>query len=139
MTAAGYPVDFTTIARWKRQDWRANSNEDHPLDEVRARLEAIAPLATGEPTVGEANNENGQEQVTDAALLRRESQKLSTLSTQVWNATEPHLRKLVRSRTGELALLVQALAETGRAATDALSQAEKMEQAPPLAEAARHS
>jgi len=58
--------------------------------------------------------------MSDAALLRQDSQKLSALSLQVWDTAEPHLKKLVRSRTGELALLVQALAETGRAATDAL-------------------
>jgi hypothetical protein len=59
MTAAGYPVDFTTIARWKRQDWQSNSNEDHPLDAARAKLEAIAPLATGDPAPTEANDPSG--------------------------------------------------------------------------------
>jgi hypothetical protein len=86
-----------------------------------------------------ANNEHGAERVTDVVLLRRESRKLSTLSTQVWNAAEPHLKKLVRSRTGELALLIQALALSSQAATNALAQAERMEQAPPLAGAARQS
>ena len=44
MTAAGYPVDFTTIARWKRQGWPAKANDDQPLDKARAKLESIAPL-----------------------------------------------------------------------------------------------
>jgi hypothetical protein len=101
MTTAGYPVDFTTVARWKRHGWRANSNDDHPLDVARAKLEAIAPLATGDPAPqDEASAENEAEQMSDAALLRRESQKLAALSAQVWNAAEPHLKKLVRSRTG---------------------------------------
>jgi hypothetical protein len=127
MTAAGYPIDFTTVARWKREDWQTNSNEDHPLDAAHAKLEAIAPLATGEPTLAEASNENGAEQVSDATLLRQEAARLSAVSAQVWNAAEPKLEKLVRRRTGELALLVQALTECGQAAADALRQAETME------------
>jgi hypothetical protein len=136
MTATGYPVDFTTIARWKRQGWRTNSNEDHPLDLARAKLEGIAPLVTDDPVPAEQAADDG-ESPSDAALLRQESRKLSALSEQVWNAAEPKLEKLVRRRTGELALLVKALAECGRAAVDALLQAEKIEQAPPLTGAAR--
>jgi hypothetical protein len=115
MTAAGYRVDFTTIARWKRDGWRANSNDDHPLDVARAKLEAIAPLATGNPIPAAA--EERKEQPSDAALLHEESRKLSALSLQVWNAAEPQLKKLVRRRTGELALLIQALAESSQAVT----------------------
>ena len=50
-----------------------------------------------------------------------------------YNAAEPQLKKLVRRRTGELALLITALVESSQAVTNALSQAEKMEHAPPLA------
>jgi len=67
--------------------------------------------------------------VRDAELLRQESRKLSALSTEVWDAAERKLGKLVRSRTGELALLIQALAESSQAAVNALSQAERMEHA----------
>jgi hypothetical protein len=77
-------------------------------------------------------NESGAEQMSDAALLRQESRKLSALSTQVWDAAERKIAKLVRSRTGELALLIQALALSSQAAIDALLQAEKMQHAPPL-------
>jgi hypothetical protein len=131
MTLAGYGVHFVTVARWKRQNWRTNSNEDHPLDVARSKLEAIAPLATGNPIPAAA--EESDERLSDAALLRQESRKLSALSLQVWNAAEPQLKKLVRRRTGELALLITALVESSQAVTNALSQAEKMEHAPPLA------
>jgi len=53
------------------------------------------------------------------------------LSTQVSNAAERKLDKLVRSRTGELALLLEALAASSQAAINALSQAEKIENGPP--------
>jgi hypothetical protein len=129
MTAAGYPVDFTTIARWKREGWKGNSNDDHPLDIARAKLEAIAPLATRNPIPA---SDERDEQLSDAALLRRESRKLSALSIRVWEAAEPELKRLVRRRTGELALLIQALAESSQAVTNALSQAERMRSGPPL-------
>jgi hypothetical protein len=54
------------------------------------------------------------------------------LSAQVWRAAEPHRKKLVRSRTGELALLIEALAETGKAINSALVQVGTLEHAPPL-------
>ena len=56
MTVAGYPVNFTTVARWKRQGWRANSKDGHPLDVARAKREAIAPLATRNAFLGEARD-----------------------------------------------------------------------------------
>ena len=135
MSAAGYPVDFTTVARWKRQGWRANTNDDHPLDVARAKLDAITPLVTGTPIPAAA--EERDEQISGAALLREESRKLSALSIRVWEAAEPALKKLVRRRTGELALLIQALAESSQAVANALSQADKMEQGPPLSGVAR--
>src|SRR5436305_11686933 len=76
---------------------------------------------------------DGHEDCSGAALLRRESRKLSALSIGVWNAAEPKLGKLVKSRTAELALLVHALTECGRAAADALSQAETIEKGKRLA------
>jgi len=130
MTASGYDVHYVTINRWRRQGWQANSNDDHPLDIARAKLEAIAPLATGNPIPAVA--EDGEKHISDAALLRQESRKLSALSTQVLDAAERKLGKLVRSRTGELALLIQALAASGQAAVSALAQAEKLEHAASL-------
>jgi len=50
MTAAGYSVHFTTIARWKAQGWQHTINDVHPLDLAGGKLESIAPLATGNPT-----------------------------------------------------------------------------------------
>src|SRR5262249_14449806 len=104
MTAAGYDVHYVTVARWKRNDWKSNSNDDHVLDIARAKLEAIAPLATQDPIPAAARESD--EQLSDAALLRQESRKLSALSIRVSGATQARLEKLVRHRTGELALLI---------------------------------
>jgi hypothetical protein len=130
LTAAGYDVHFVTVARWKRGGWADNGNHHHPLDRARAKLEAIAPLATRDPIPAAA--EESDKQLSDAALLRQESRKLSALSIRVWEAAEPELKRLVRRRTGELALLIQALAESSQAVTNALSQAERMGSGPPL-------
>src|SRR5262249_6719670 len=135
LTASGYRAHWVTVARWRRNGWRTKTDADHPLDVARAQLEAIAPLATEDPIPAPA--EESGEQVSDAALLRQESRKLSALSNQTWNATEPQLNKLVRRRTAELAVLVQARVECGEAAINALAKAEKLEQAPPLSGAAR--
>jgi len=118
-------VHWVTVARWKRNGWKSNGNDDHPLDVARAKLEAIAALATGDPIPAAAKERD--EQPSDPALLRQEARHLSALSLQVWNAAEPQLAKLVRRRTGELALLIEALAVSSQAAMNALSQAEKME------------
>jgi hypothetical protein len=94
-------VHWVTIGRWRRNGWRANTGAEHPLDIAGAKLEAIAPLATGEPALAaEANDLTAAKQVSDAALLRQEAARLSAVSVQVWNATEPKLEKLVRRRTG---------------------------------------
>ena len=131
MSAAGYDVHYVTVARWKRNDWKSNSNDNHALDVARTKLEAIAPLATQDPILAAA--EESDEQLSDAALLRQESRKLSALSIRVWGAAEPQLEKLVRRGTGELALLIEALAASSQAAMNALMQAEKIENGPPLA------
>jgi hypothetical protein len=74
MTAAGYPVHFTTVARWKRHGW-ADTDGVHPLDQARAALDSIAPLLTGDPmtkaedlTEGTDDNLDG---LSDAERLSR--------------------------------------------------------------------
>jgi hypothetical protein len=106
MTAAGYPINFTSVARWRRDGWRINSNDDHPLDVARGKLESILPLVTSNPVTAQETTHAGEE-LSDPALLRQESRKLSGLSAEVWKAAEPLLKKLVRGRTGELAVLIR--------------------------------
>src|SRR6478672_2461767 len=48
MQQAGYRVHFVTVNRWRAQGWRTTA-ADHPLEIARGRLEAIAPLVTGDP------------------------------------------------------------------------------------------
>src|SRR5262249_35548764 len=48
MRAAGYPVHFVTINRWRAQDWKARASA-HPLEIARSQLDAVVPLVTGNP------------------------------------------------------------------------------------------
>ena len=52
LQAAGFGrVHWTTIARWRAQNWKAKDSA-HPLESARAGLEALAPLMTGDPATG---------------------------------------------------------------------------------------
>jgi hypothetical protein len=94
LTASGYRAHWVTVARWRRNGWRTNTNEDHPLDVARGKLESIASLTTGDPIlIAVEEVVGGEENCSDAALLRRESRKLSALSTQAWDAAERQLKK----------------------------------------------
>jgi hypothetical protein len=99
MTAAGYPVNFTTIARWKAKRWQADTN-DHPLDVARAALESFAPLVSGDPLTAiqdikdEGSSKAGLEQLSDAVLLRKTAAELCTLSVVAHRALREELAYL---------------------------------------------
>jgi hypothetical protein len=138
MTAAGFTVHFTPIARWKAQGWLADTNDGHPLDLARATLECIAPLVTGNPltTIQDIEDKGSSkadlEQLSDAELLRKTAAELCTLSVVVHRALREELAYLVTMRTGELGLLIQSLAACLQAVTGAYAQAEALEDGPPL-------
>jgi len=136
MTAAGYPVHFTTVARWKAQGWPTHINDVHPLDQARAALDSIAPLLTGDPMtkaedlISEAkDNLDG---LSDTDRLRRAARELSVTFIRVANAIERSVASLVASRPSEVAALIDALVACGRAANAATLQAERIERGPPL-------
>ena len=136
MTAGGYPVHFTTVARWKRHGW-ADTDGVHPLDQARAALDSIAPLLTGDPmtkaedlTEGTDDNLDG---LSDAERLSRVARELSITFIRVANAIKLSVASLVASRPNELADLIDALVACGKAANAATGQAERMERGPGLA------
>jgi hypothetical protein len=138
MTSAGYPVHFTTVARWKAQKWQVDTNDDHPLDVARAALESFAPLVSGNPlatmpdTVEDGSSKADIEQLSDIELLRKTSKDLCILSTVTMRAVLEQLAYLITMRPGELGLLIQSVTACTTAITNAYSQAEAMEKGPPL-------
>ena len=137
MTAAGYPVHFTTVARWKAQGWPTHTNDVHPLDQARAALDSIAPLLTGDPMTKaeDVTNEakDNFEGLSDAELLRQTARDLSIAFICVAKAIELSVPSLVASRPGEAAVLIDALVACGQAANAATLQVECMERASGLA------
>ena len=136
MTAAGYPVHFTTVARWKRHGW-ADTAGVHPLDQARAALDSIAPLVTGDPMTKaeDVTNEakDNFEGLSDAELLRQTARELSIAFICVAKAIELSVPLLVASRPSEVAALIDALVACGQAANAATLQAERMESGSGLA------
>ena len=136
MTAAGYPVHFTTVARWKAQGW-PDTDGVHPLDQARAALDSIAPLVTGDPMTKAEDVTNRAkdnfEGLSDAELLRQTARELSIAFICVAKAIELSVPSLVASRPGEAAVLIDALVACGQAANAATLQAECMERGPGLA------
>src|ERR1700730_14661759 len=54
--AAGYPVHWVTVARWRRTGWQPiGPARRHPLALARAGLESVAPVVTGIPTTSIKN------------------------------------------------------------------------------------
>ena len=136
MTAAGYPVHFTTVARWKAQGWPTHINDVHPLDQARAALDSIAPLLTGDPMtkaedlISEAKD--NLDELSDTERLRRAARELSITFILVATVIELSVPSLVASRPSEVAALIDALVACGRAANAATLQAERIERGPPL-------
>jgi hypothetical protein len=136
MTAGGYPVHFTTVARWKRHGW-ADTDGVHPLDQARAALDSIAPLLTGDPmTKAEdltSEAKDNLDGLSDTERLRRAARELSLTFIRVANAIELSVASLVASRPSEVAALIDALVACGQAANAATLQVEHMERGPGLA------
>ena len=143
ITAAGYPVHFTTVARWKRYGW-SDIDGVHPLDQARAALDSIAPLLTGDPMtkaedlIREAKDniseaKDNLDALSDTERLRRAARELSITFILVATAIEQSVPLLVASRPSELAALIDALVACGQAANAATLQAERMERGPGLA------
>jgi hypothetical protein len=138
MTAAGYPVHFTTVARWKAQGWRPHTDDVHPLDQARAALDSFAPLLTGDPMtkaddlICDGSAKENLERLSDAEHLRRSARELSILLIRMHELLVPRLGSLMAERLGELALFIRACVACGQAANAATLQAECMERGPPL-------
>src|SRR6266480_4823238 len=50
LARAGRPVHFTTVARWKKRDWRVEARLEHPLAAAMRKVDLAVPLLTRDPT-----------------------------------------------------------------------------------------
>ena len=55
LTQAGRPVHFTTVARWKKREWRVEARPEHPLAAAMRKIDLFVPLLTGDATTKAAD------------------------------------------------------------------------------------
>ena len=120
LSQAGMPIHYTTIARWRKQNWRAVPAV-HPLEQARADLAAALPLLTGDPRTTIADLVGARldlEGLTDDELLRRTGRELLMAVTLAAHCLLRQETLIVRS-TGAVAILIRALTACLRVATTA--------------------
>ena len=123
--AAGYPVHWVTVARWRRTGWQPiGPARRHPLVLARAGLESVAPVVTGIPTtsikdlIKEYPNRESLEKLTDAELLRMAAREVAMALIIIARATQAPAMSL-----GGLADLLKSLATALDAVGSAFVQA----------------
>jgi hypothetical protein len=92
LTLGGCAAHYTTIARWKAQDWRPVQS-DHPLEVARRQLEAIAPLLSGDPETSirdliDDPAHDHFDELTDAEVLRRAAREAAIATAIIFNAVK---------------------------------------------------
>jgi hypothetical protein len=95
MQHAGYRVHFTTVNRWRAQGWRTTA-ADHQLEIARGRLEAAAPLVTGDPetTVHDLIDNpthSDFDELTDAEVLRRAAREVAIATAIIARAIKDRI------------------------------------------------
>jgi len=136
LSAAGFPVHYVTVARWRAQNWRTVV-ADHPLEAAHAALEAAAPLVTGNPTtiiddlVARAADADALAAMSDSQLLRSAARELLIGLIVLTRGITQKAGELLIEKPTDLAAGVRAIAHANIAATKALDQACDLEQAGP--------
>ena len=136
MSAAGFPVHYVTVARWRAQNWRP-VEADHPLEAAHAALDAAAPLVTGDPRttiddlVARAGDADSLAAKSDGELLRSAVRELLIALIVLTRALTQKAAELVTDKPGDLAAGLRAIATAFTAATKALAQALDLDRAAP--------
>jgi hypothetical protein len=109
LAAAGYPVHFVTVARWKAMDWRAQESRN-PLAGARAALESTAPLVTGIPQtsiddlIRQHSNRESLEKLTDDELLGTAAREVAIALIIIVQAMRERATFLVTTKLGDYGL-----------------------------------
>jgi hypothetical protein len=128
LTQSGRRVHYSTIARWRAEDWRPVAHGPHPLDAARQRLDMAASVLTGDPVAGlkSLTGEDARQQelegFSDRELLRKASREMLIAIRLVSEVSRSHLPHLLATKTMETATLLNALTAGLRAAVDGLEQ-----------------
>jgi hypothetical protein len=125
-------VHFTTIARWRVQNWKVET-ADHPLEFARGHIEAVAPLVSDDPetTIQDLIDDpahNCFDGLSDGEVLRRAARELAIATTLVAKA----IKDRITESDFELLELMPALFAIGqsmRAIPSAFEQAIDLQEA----------
>ncbi len=133
LTQSGRCVHFTTIARWRRQGWKATEPMQHPLEAVRMALETAMPVVTNDPMMRtqdllDSDAKKKFALLTDEDLLRKGARDTLILINLIFDEALPHAWKLMGRPPGQLAALLSALAGALNAAGAACSQVVEMQE-----------
>jgi hypothetical protein len=137
LTPSGLHVHYTTVNRWRGEEWR-DAKGRHPLDQARAYLESALPLVTGDPTstiddLLRSSPEGEQlNKLSDGELLRKAARELARAVYLVAHMMLLQgAEKLWITRTAAVAVLMRALADSMRWVTTAFDQVRNMRSAKP--------
>ena len=128
--AAGYPVHWVTVARWRCTGWLPiGPARRHPLALARAGLESVAPVVTGIPTtsikdlIKEYPNRESLEKLTDAKLLRLAARAAAMAVVIIARTIQARAISLVSTNAGGVADLLKSVAPALDAVGSAFVQA----------------
>ena len=108
------------MARWKRQGWRTVATDQHPIEAATRSLDNAIPVLTTDPTttvqsfVESSESASGLEEMSDEQLQARTLRETNIALIVVEDAIAQHCEDLMRNKTAEFALLLQALAALRR-------------------------
>jgi hypothetical protein len=115
LAAAGYKTHFVTVARWKAKNWEPVTS-DHPLEIARGRLEAVAPLLTGDPEttlhnlIDDPGHRRDLDELTAGEVLRRAAREAAIATAIIAKA----IKDRVANSDFDLLELTPALVAIGQ-------------------------
>ena len=127
LTQAGRPVHFTTINRWRRQGWRAETTQ-HPVAQARTALDSVVPVLTGDPTstcnelLASGDEREQLDRLSDRELIRQASRELAIVVIMCSRAVQRRASDLVSHSVAEVSALVLSLAKCFKAVVQGLDQ-----------------
>lgn len=132
LNQAGYRVHYTTIARWRSQDWRGVDQDGEAINAGRAKLDSAVPILTGDPSttaedvVNDSETKPQLERLSDKQLLTAAARQALVTLTVVEQELNARVAELVATKPRETAVLIKALADISEAATGALREVHRL-------------
>ena len=128
LTAAGRPVHFATVARWKAQNWRPVAEVLHPLEAAQDEVDVCVPVLSGDPTtdttaVVEASEVAKRlEGLSEEQLLSKTTRSSLIALIVLFDEVSRRRADLMENNPAELGVLLKGLSAFLTAANEAACQ-----------------